>query len=190
MTWELPEVDTEKMLAGYLSGFSLEIVLVHSRNVADLALRVCDHLRLGQEDRKFIEEAALLHDIGVCQVNAPDIGLHGTHPYIEHGVLGRAILEELGYPLHALVCERHIGVGLSQEDIELQNLPLPRRDMSPVSLNEQIICFADLFYSKTPGRLSERKSPEKIRKKLASFGSEKVKLFDCWMEKFSGNSFL
>lgn len=183
-------MDAEKLLAGYLNGVSLEIVLEHSRYVADLALEVSDYLRLGEGDRRFIEEAALLHDIGVCLVFAPDIGLNGKHPYIEHGVLGRAILEGEGYPLHALVCERHIGVGLTVADIELQKLPLPRRDMSPVSLCEQIICFADLFYSKTPGRLSERKTPEKIRNKLASFGADKVKVFDLWMVKFSGKIFL
>lgn len=186
MTPEGPVVLAEKLLAGYLAGESLDIVLEHSRYVAALALDVCDHLALGADNRAFIEEAALLHDIGVSQVYAPDIGLHGAHPYIMHGVLGRAILEKEGYPLHGLVCERHIGVGLTVADIERQQMPLPRRDMCPVSICEQIICFADLFYSKTPGKLSLRKSPEKIRKKLALFGDDKVVVFDSWMKQFGG----
>ncbi len=176
----------ENLLARYLAGESLQIVLEHSRYVAALALGVCDHLALGVDDRAFIEEAALLHDIGVSQVYAPDIGLNGAHPYILHGVLGRAILEKEGYPLHALVCERHIGVGLTVDDIDRQQLPLPRRDMCPVSLSEQIICFADLFFSKRPGKLSVRKTPETIRKKLAPFGDEKVAVFDSWMKRFGG----
>ena len=176
----------ENLLARHLTGESLHIVLEHSRYVAALALGVCDHLALGADDRTFIEEAALLHDIGVSQVYAPDIGLNGAHPYILHGVLGRAILEKEGYPLHALVCERHIGVGLTVDDIDRQQLPLPRRDMCPVSLSEQIICFADLFYSKRPGKLSVRKTPEIIRIKLASFGDEKVAVFDSWMKRFGG----
>lgn len=174
----------EKLLACYLKGISFDIVLEHSRYVASLALDVCDRLKLGIDDRTFIEEAALLHDIGVSQVYAPDIGLQGAHPYIMHGVLGRAILEEEGYPVHALVCERHIGVGLTIADIERQQLPLPSRDMCPVSLPEQIICFADLFYSKQPGRLSQRKAPEHVRKKLASFGKDKAVIFDSWMKQF------
>lgn len=176
----------EKLLARYLEGVSLDIVLEHSRYVADLALEVSDRLALGADERIFIEQAALLHDIGVCQVYAPDIGLHGAHPYILHGVLGRAILEKEGLPDHALVCERHIGVGLTVEDIDRQGLPLPRRDMCPTTLNEQIICFADLFFSKQPGMLSVRKKPEQIRKKLAAFGEDKAAVFDSWMERFGG----
>ncbi len=179
---------TDQLLARYLEGRSLEIVLEHSRLVARLALDVCTHLGLSGLDRIFIEEAALLHDIGVCRVNAPELGLYGEHPYIVHGVLGRAILEEEGYPLHALVCERHIGVGLTESDIIRQKLPLPLRDMCPVSLPEQIICYADLFYSKNPAKIAQKKSPEQVRKKLLAFGKDKVQIFDSWSRSFSGQS--
>lgn len=177
---------TEELLARYLKGESLEIVLEHSRHVATLALAVCARLGLGAEELKFVEEAAMLHDIGVCRVHAPSIGLHGSQPYITHGVIGRAILESEGYPAHALVCERHIGVGLTVADIDRQQLPLPRRDMVPISLAEQIICFSDLFYSKKPGKLAERKTSGRVRKKLAAFGADKVAVFDSWLERFDG----
>lgn len=175
-----------RLLARYLEAGPFEIVLEHSRHVADLALEVAGRLSLPDDDRLFIAEAALLHDIGVCQVDAPTLGLHGPHPYIMHGVLGRAILELEGYPLHALVCERHTGVGLTCEDIVRQGLPLPHREMCPQSLPEQIICFADLFYSKNPGRLGERKSVEQVRKKLLPFGTDKVAVFDDWLVRFTG----
>lgn len=174
----------EKLLALYLEGEPYRIVLEHSRYVACLALDVCEHLEIAQHDRVFIEEAALLHDIGVCKVHAPGLGLHGDRPYIEHGVIGRAILEKEGYPLHGLVCERHIGVGLTITDILTQNLPLPHRDMSPISLPEQIICFADLFYSKNPQKLAHKKTVAQVRKNLFAFGEEKLQIFDGWMEKF------
>ena len=124
-------------------------------------------------DREFVKEAALLHDIGVCRTAAPGIGCHGSEPYIRHGIIGREILEAEGLPRHAMVCERHIGVGLTVEDIRAQNLPLPMREMSPVSVEERIICFADLFYSKYPGALHTEKSPEAVRKKLVQFGHRK-----------------
>ena len=174
----------KNLLARYLEGESLKIVLEHSRHVAALALDVAGRLALAEADCQFIEEAALLHDIGVCRVHAPELGLHGMQPYIMHGVLGRAILEQEGYPLHALVSERHTGVGLTCEDIIRQELPLPHRDMCPQSLSEQIICFADLFYSKKRGRLDERKSAVQVRKKLLPFGKEKVAVFDAWLVKF------
>ena len=53
-----------------------------------------------------------------------------------------------GYPRHALVCERHTGAGLSLEGIIAQDLPVPHREMVPVSLEEQVICFADKFLFK------------------------------------------
>jgi uncharacterized protein len=137
-----------------------------------------------EDDRRFIEEAALLHDIGVCQVHAPGLGLHGKHPYIMHGVLGRAILEREGYPLHALVSERHTGVGLTCEDIIRQGLPLPHRDMCPQSLSEQMVCCGDWFYSRKPERLDKRKTAAQVRKKLLPFGEEKVAVFDAWLIKF------
>lgn len=177
---------TETLLARYLEGESFHIVLEHSRLVAKLAQEVCEHLALPAHDRVFIEEAALLHDIGVSQVHAPKLGLYGEHPYIVHGVLGRAILEKEGYPLHALVCERHIGVGLTIADIAQQNLPLPHRNMSPVSLPEQIICFADLFYSKNPVKLDHKKPVEQVRKNLLAFGADKLQIFEGWMQRFCG----
>jgi uncharacterized protein len=152
--------------------------------VADLALVVCHRLDMTESDCRFVEEAALLHDIGVCRIHAPKLGLHGEHPYIMHGIIGREILENEGFPLHALVCERHIGVGLTVADIISQELPLPHRDMTPLSLSEQIISFADLFYSKSPGKITLQKSPERVRDKLAGFGDGKVQIFDRWMECF------
>jgi len=152
--------------------------------VAGLALRVSRLLGLAEEECRFVEEAALLHDIGVCRIRAPKLGLEGGLPYIMHGIIGREILEQEGLPRHALVCERHIGVGLTVEDIIRQGLPLPQRDMTPLSLPEQIICFADLFYSKSPGKITHQKSPDKVRSKLAGFGGDKVRIFDHWMELF------
>ena len=176
--WEI------ELLARYLEGEPLRIVAEHSRHVADLALEVADRLAVTEGDRIFIEEAALLHDIGVSRVDAPELGLHGGNPYIMHGVLGRAILEKEGYPLHGLVCERHTGVGVTLDDIIRQDLPLPHREMCPLSLPEQIICFADLFYSKNPGRLDQRKTTQQVRKKLLRFGADKVAVFDAWLAKF------
>jgi uncharacterized protein len=135
-------------------------------------------------DLKFIEEAAMLHDIGIFLTDQPEIGCHGDKPYVCHGYLGREILEREGFPKHGLVCERHIGIGISLKDIDEKNLPLPRRDMVPVSIEEQIICFADKFFSKNPDFLLKEKPLEKIRSYISKFGEEKLSLFDRWLEIF------
>ncbi len=160
------------------------ILTIHSRSVADKALAIARmHPELNL-DLPFIEEAAMLHDIGIFKCDAPDIDCHGNALYICHGYLGAELMRAEGFPCHALVCERHTGTGLSLKMIEEQQLPVPHRDMCPVSWEEQIICFADKFYSKT--HLDKEKKPEKIRKSLSKYGAETLSQFDKWYKLFLG----
>ena len=158
------------------------ILLVHSRLVAEKALRIEDgHPELNL-DKDFLYEAGMLHDIGIFLTNAPGIFCFGDQPYICHGYLGADLMRREGYPRHALVCERHTGAGLSLDDIIAQNLPVPHRDMLPVSMEEQVICFADKFYSKT--HLEREKTVEKARKSISNFGNVGLERFDHWCEQF------
>jgi uncharacterized protein len=158
------------------------ILVKHSRCVADKALLIGRNHPELELDLQFIEEAAMLHDIGAFLCDAPEIDCHGTAHYICHGYLGADLLRNEGYPRHALVCERHTGTGLSLEMIERHNLPVPRRDMRPQSMEEQLICFADKFFSKT--NLNSEKPVEKILKSMAKYGSESVWQFQRWCELF------
>lgn len=160
------------------------ILTDHSRSVADKTLEIaCLHPEMNL-DLRFLEEAAMLHDIGIFKCNAPEIGCFGASPYICHGYLGAALLREEGYPRHALVCERHTGTGISPEMIAAQHLPLPMRDMRPVSLEEQLICFADKFFSKT--KLGKEKPVEKVKQGLSKYGDETVARFESWRKLFLG----
>lgn len=177
-------IDAVALLGKYFEGEALDLITTHGKVVAELAVAVGRAIGLDDDELSFIDEAAMLHDIGVCRIHAPGIGMYGASPYITHGIHGRDILSAEGLPRHALVCERHIGVGLTVADILIQNLPLPRHDMIPQTVAEEIICFADLFYSKNPQKLSCRKSPEKVRSKLVEFGEEKLQIFDAWLSRF------
>ena len=158
------------------------ILLVHSRSVADKALQIAAaHPELNL-NVQFLEEAAMLHDIGIFQTDAPGIFCTGTHPYICHGYLGSLLLQQEGYPKHALVCERHTGAGISLQHIIDQQLPIPHREMVPVSLEEQVVCFADKFFSKT--KLDHEKSVEKALKSISRFGEDGVARFNHWCEIF------
>ena len=161
-----------------------EVVLTHSRLVSAKAVAVAAGLGDSELDVAFIGEAALLHDIGICRVRAAGFGCTGDEPYIRHGIIGRDILEAEGLPRHAMVCERHIGVGITPDDIVSQNLPLPLRDMSPLTKEERIVCFADLFYSKTPDKLTREKTPDEVRRSLERFGGAKAATFDDWLAEF------
>ena len=133
-------------------------------------------------DLTFIEEAAMLHDIGIFMTDADGIFCFGKYPYICHGYLGSELVAREGYPRHALVCERHTGAGLSLKAIMERDLPVPHREMIPISLEEQIICFADKFYSKT--KLDKEKSVEKARKSIEKHGEEGLARFDAWCKLF------
>jgi len=160
---------------------SYRILTVHSVLVASKALEIArDYLSRHPEaelDFEFIEEAAILHDIGIFRCHAPEIGCHGTEPYIRHGIIGRELLEQEGLPRHALVCERHTGAGLSRDEVLAQKLPLPARDYLPLSLEEKIICLADRYYVKNH-RLYEPLPLSEIRNKLAKYGEAVVDRFD------------
>jgi uncharacterized protein len=156
----------------------------HCRAVTDLALKVARMNPDLNANIDFIETASMLHDIGIFLTDAPQIGCHGDKPYICHGYLGRELLEKEGLPEIAPICERHIGVGITVEEIKRRDLPLPLRDMTPQSIEEKIICYADKFYSKSAEDLTRPKSTEKILKKLSKHGSEKAEIFREMMEMF------
>ena len=159
------------------------ILLIHSRQVADRCLKIAKahpELRL---DEEFLEEAAMLHDIGIFRCDAPSIQCFGTEPYICHGFIGGQILRSEGWVRHALVCERHTGTGLSREQIERQHLPLPLDGQyEPEALEEQVVCYADKFYSKTHPE-SERTVVEAAQS-LEKFGEAGVNRFLGWATLF------
>ena len=156
------------------------VLVHHSRQVADLAvalgLRQVEHGT--PVDVEFVEEAAMLHDIGMCRTDAPGIHCHGTEPYILHGIIGKRMLESIGLYRHARVCERHTGAGITAEEIVAQHLPIaPARDLLPESVEEKLVCYADKFFSKS--RLDEpRKTLEQARRSLAKFGESTLQRFN------------
>lgn len=166
-----------------------QVLLTHSRQVADRALRIVDaHPEWTSAaaddplhvDRQFVEEAAMLHDIGIIFCDAQRIFCKGTHRYIEHGYLGAELLRKEGLPKHALVAERHTGTGITMEQVIREDLPVPVQDYCPVSLEEKIICYADKFYSKT--RLQEENSERRVRDGIWKYGHDAVLRWDRLLE--------
>lgn len=156
------------------------ILITHSDSVACKALQIAERHPELDLDKDFLYEASMLHDIGIFLTDADGIYCFGLHPYICHGYLGADLMRAEGYPRHALVCERHTGAGLSLQEIVCQNLPVPHREMVPVSMEEQVVCFADKFFSKT--HLEREKTVEKARKSLEKYGEEGLKRFDYWCQ--------
>ncbi len=163
---------------------AFKILVAHGRQVAGKALALAQRVPGLTPDPAFIEAAAMLHDIGIFLTATPELGCFGKHPYIRHGVLGAEILHRVGHAKLALVCERHIGVGISRADIGQRQLPLPERDMVPVSIEEQIVCYADKFFSKNGNGQPAEKSIAEIIANLSRYGPDQVRRFESWVQMF------
>ena len=159
------------------------ILLTHSRSVADRCQKIAHNHPELRLDTEFLEEAAMLHDIGIFACNAPSIQCLGTEPYICHGLIGGRLLRDKGLVRHAQVCERHTGTGLSREQIQKQNLPLPLEGRyEPDTLEEQVVCYADKFYSKT--HLDLERTVEQAARSLEKFGEAGLRRFFHWVDMF------
>lgn len=168
-----------------------DILLTHSRCVAEYACEIAARHSELDIDKDFVYTAAMLHDIGIIKCDADGIQCFGAEPYIRHGILGAQMLRENAAQWgmtadeiepFARVCERHTGTGLTRQQIEKRNLPLPHTDLVPETIEEQVICYADKFFSKT--RPEERKSLERTLRSLEKFGEEGVRTFMKWHEVF------
>ena len=153
-----------------------DIILTHSRLVAAKAKHIAEQNKHLQPDMQFIQEAALLHDIGVIQCDAPELFCVGQEPYIKHGVIGHDILIQQGLPQHARVCLTHTGI--SKQQVIAQDLPLPHEDLLPATTEEKIIYLADKFFTKKPKQLTREIPLKEIQEKLAATSEESVEFFE------------
>jgi len=113
---------------------AFKIVLSHSQTVKKTALKIAR--KIPQADIEFVKSAALLHDIG--RFKYPP----GKNS-IKHGISGAEILRKEGLPRYALLAERHLGFGITKQDIIKQKLALPLRDFVCKTVEEKIVSYAD-----------------------------------------------
>lgn len=160
------------------------IYLPHCQAVTELALKIARAHPELNADEQILSYGGMLHDIGICFTDAPDIGCYGRLPYLAHGYKGRELLEKAGLLNIAPICERHIGVGITLTDIKTNNLPIPLRDMTPQTIEEKIICYADKFFSKSANNLSLPKPLHKVQKSIRKYGEEKWNVFEEMLKLF------
>lgn len=174
-----------KIIQKYYKEDSLiyKLLVKHSELVSKKAIQIAKNVPQMNPDLEFITEGAMLHDIGMFKIFAPKIGCFGESQYILHGILGGQLLRNLQLPKHARVCETHTAISLY--DIEKQNLPLPKKDFLPTTIEEEIISLADKFYSKSAKKLEKEKSIEEVRESLKKFGNKKIKYFDNLCKKYN-----
>ncbi|MBU2025155.1 MAG: HD domain-containing protein [Patescibacteria group bacterium] len=191
-----------------LSSQEYLILVTHSVLVANKALVIARELKnnpkkaalgakLGlfkkQEARNlsfdFVYEAAALHDIGFgfSKIDKLAMPKEILNCYMAHGWWGSEILKKEGLKRHARVALSHIGVGLTKKEIEKEKWPIPAEDYFPENLEEMIISYADLFFSKSfkQGKVWElffEETKDEIKREIKGYGDAdlKLKIFEKW----------
>lgn len=184
-----------------------QLLLLHSQCVADKAMAILHHYEASlpagelplRVDRQLVLDGAMLHDIGICRCDARGILCEGTEPYICHGTIGAQMLRDYHAELEregkdssdvdfeacARICERHTGAGLTAQNILDQQLPItPVRDLLPETPEEQLVCLADKFFSKS-GNPSKEKDLDRVRRSMQKFGADSTERFEALCTQFN-----
>lgn len=77
------------------------------------------------------------------------------------------------------MCERHTGTGLSKEQVLANGWNIPVKDFYPETKEEQLVCFADKFFSKTKF-LEVPRSYEQVVESMAKISEESVRKVKEW----------
>lgn len=134
-------------------------------------------------DRQLVHIGCLLHDIGAYQVLERGKFVRG----VRHGALGEAILRSEGFP--AVIwrfASHHTGVGLTEQDVIDQQIPIPVADYTAQTNEERLIMYADKFHSKSnpPHEPPYFCTGEWFRRSVGQFGEDKIAKFDALMVQF------
>ncbi len=110
-----------------------EIIIDHCLSVARYANEVALRMRAAgiPIDPIIATNGAVLHDIGRSV----------THS-VRHGIEGARIIRENHLPVcYALICERHIGAGITRD--EAVKLGFPPKDYVPQTWEEKVVAQCD-----------------------------------------------
>jgi uncharacterized protein len=148
------------------------IVLSHSLLVLSKSVNIIAQKKLyNKVNFDLIISGCLLHDIGAFEFMKNFNKIQKN--YLKHGIIGGKILRKEELKKEALIAERHIGSGLSKKYIIENNLPLPKKDFLPITLEQKIICYADKFHSKS----NKKDTLGSIKKEMKEFGEEPFRRF-------------
>jgi uncharacterized protein (TIGR00295 family) len=95
-------------------------------------------------NKKTVLVGALLHDIGRTRTQGVDHGVAGAQLMRELNTKNDLDMEKI-----ALICERHIGGGITKA--EAARLGLAERDYIPKTIEEKIVCYCDNLVDEEDG---------------------------------------
>lgn len=174
----------QKYTSGNYPDKWLELTFTHTEIILKIALQFTKKLKQQgiTVNTDLLTKGIYLHDIGIYSCYDEDVNPDKNLPaYIMHGFIGHQILKKEGFPEN--VCRfasTHTGTGLTKEDIEKEKLNIEIKDYIPVTLEEEILCFADKFHTKYP---SFNTFEEQV-KRLEKFGSDRRVKMETFKKKF------
>ena len=163
-----------------------ELLWIHSRQVADRCLKIAAlHPELDL-DKAFWKKQLCYMISAFCIPTLPVFYVRETHLIFATVISGRRCCVRKGFrPCQGVRASYRRGA--FTEEVAAQGLPIPVQDYYPETLEEQLICYADKFYSKShPDR---EKTPEQALKSVSRYGEDGARRFRHWMEllrKISG----
>ncbi len=160
--------------------------IIHSALVTKKALDIAQNYNTRHPDvnidRRLLEEMGMLHDIGIFSTENPDLHTTGQGEYITHIDRGAEILIAEGAAHLAGACRTHTGI--TREQAITRSLPLADENHMPETMEEEILCLADFFYSKRFDSLFYERSAEEVREHLRPYGQAAVQVFDDLAAKY------
>jgi uncharacterized protein len=146
----------------------VELVWTHSNIILEIALKIAENLESEKViliNIELLAKGTLLHDIGVYQCYDEDLNPDKKlKTYINHGFIGAEIIKSENFSESvSRFAITHTATGLTKEDVERENLPYEKIDYIPITLEEELLCYADKFHSKYPAFSSYEKVLEQIK---------------------------
>lgn len=174
----------KKLARGNYPDVFFDLVWTHSQIVRDVA----EQLVVGLEKKNItcnkilVIEGTLLHDIGVYLCFDDELNPDDSLPrYLSHGHQGYDFLKKEGFSDEvARFPLTHTGTGITTEDIVREQMPFKVEDVIPITLEEEIVCYADKFHSKYPSF----NTFDEARVGVEKFDKEKGILMERFKRKF------
>lgn len=159
------------------------LVYQHCQIVEAIAMQLLDAKPIAKIDRQLVHIGCMLHDIGAYLVLDDGRFVKG----VRHGHIGEEILNKEGFS--KIICRfasHHTGVGLTEQDVIDQGLPIPVADYTAITDEERLIMYADKFHSKSNPPIEPPYfcTFEWFRNSIQKFGKDKAMKFDALAELF------
>lgn len=173
-----------KYMAGDFPDIYFDLIWTHSEIIRKISLIIADNLektRNIEVDREIIEIGAMVHDIGYYHCYDDELNVDCKTLPILHGFKGAEILKGEGFPESwQRFCLVHSATGFTKEDVAREKMPVAADDYLPITIEEEIVTYADKYHTKHPAF----DSYENITSRIGKFDPDRKVRFETLRKKY------